>query len=104
MLQAMETCCREAKIYNIRLVKNVYGLAEECYRWLGDIRGLADTLDYSGYGHRESEDESDKFIALSLWMESRQMWRNQGNVEKAELIGRKIKKLQKKLYGDKKKK
>ena len=69
MLQAMETCCREAKIYNIRLVKNVYGLAEECYRWLGDIRGLADTLDYSGYGHRESEDESDKFIALSLWME-----------------------------------
>ncbi len=104
VLQAMETCCREAKIYNIRLVKNVYGLAEECYRWLGDIRGLADTLDYSGYGHRESEDESDKFIALSLWMESRQMWRNQGNVEKAELIGRKIKKLQKKLYGDKKKK
>lgn len=104
VLQAMETCCREAKIYNIRLVKNVYGLAEECYRWLGDIRGLADTLDYSGYGHRESEDEADKFIALSLWMESRQMWKRQGNVEKAELIGRKIKKLQKKLYGDKKKK
>lgn len=75
----------------------LYGLAEECYRWLGDVRGLADTLDYFGYackdydsGQNNADDKEYKHMALSKWMESQKMWIEQGNDQKANIIGREI--------------
>lgn len=74
-------------------VEDLYSLAEECYRWMGDIRGLADTLDYFGYYYREQEGEQYKDMARSKWMESRKLWERQGNDAKASDIDKKIHKL-----------
>lgn len=102
VIQAMGTCCRNGNIQNTSTVGVLYGLAEETYRWLGDIRGLADTLDYSGYEYRDSKDEAHKYMALSQWMESRKLWKKQGNEKKAEEIENEIKRLDKSLFGEKK--
>lgn len=74
-------------------VEDLYSLAEECYRWMGDIRGLADTLDYFGYYYREQEGEQYKDMARSKWMESRKLWERQGNDRKASDIDKEIHKL-----------
>lgn len=73
-----------------RAVENLYSLAEECYRWMGDSRGLADTLDYLGYYYEEQKGEQYKDMAWSKWMESRKLWESQGNDRKAALIDKKI--------------
>lgn len=101
VLQAMGTAYRTASrnrhITAIGNVEQLYGMAEECYRWLGDVQGLADTLDYFGYAYEECEiercqtktaekDEQYKYMALSKWMESREIWKEQGNEEKADRI------------------
>lgn len=105
VIQAMGTCYRTMNPAGndefIKRVAALYGLAEECYRWLGDIRGLADTLDYFGYGFQEemlrqkTENNSldrDKyyFMALSKWKESAALWKTLDNDSKAEDIRKKI--------------
>ena len=77
----------------IHYVEGLYGFAEECYRWLGDMRGLADTLDYSGYGYEKCRDFTYNYTALSKWMESKMLWEAQGNGEKVEKIEKKIEEL-----------
>lgn len=84
---------------NIGAVEKLYGLAEECYRWLGDTRGLADTLDYFGYGYKECEDEKYYYMALSKWTESNEIWKNQGDEAKAAEIDEEIKRLRMKCGG-----
>ncbi len=78
---------------NIEAVEMLYGLAEECFRWLGDTRGLADTLDYFGYGYKDCKDERHKYMALSKWMESKEIWKKQGNEVKAGEIDKAISEL-----------
>lgn len=90
ILQAMETCLRVYGIRNKEALEAVYGLAAECYRWLGDIRGLADTLDYLGYGYEELGDPASRHRALNQWMESIKLWEKQGNEEKVVAIRQKI--------------
>lgn len=97
VLQAMGTVFRSIKgdkLKNyIQFVEELYGFAEECFRWLGDMSGLADTLDYSGYGYEKCNDLTYYYMALSKWMESKMLWETQGNGEKAEKIGKKIEEL-----------
>jgi len=94
VLQAMGTACRSINANRmkecIKSVEKLYGFAEECYRWLGDMRGLADTLDYFGYGYQECGDITYDYMALSKWMESKELWEAQGNEEKAEKIEKKM--------------
>lgn len=89
ILQAMETCLRVNQIRNKEALEAIYGLAAECYRWLGDIRGLADTLDYMGYGYEELGDKASMYLALNQWTESLKLWIRQGNEEKAVAIRQK---------------
>jgi len=100
VLQAMGTAYRETLIVKnkeIDCVEKLYGLAEECYRWLGDMRGLADTLDYFGYGYQDCREDRYQYMALSKWMESREIWKSQGNDVKAEEIDKVIRNLREKL-------
>lgn len=102
VIQAMGTtyrisCAGKINPEQMESVQMLYGLAEECYRWLGDVRGLADTLDYFGYackdydsGQNNADDKEYKHMALSKWMESQKMWIEQGNDQKANIIGREI--------------
>lgn len=78
----------------------LYGVAEWCYRWLGDIRGLADTLDYAGHGYKEKGDAAAGYIALGKWMESKEIWKWQGNDTKTDKTVEEISKLRKKLNDD----
>lgn len=105
VIQALGTCYRtmnpvEDKGFVTR-VTALYSLAEECYRWLGDIRGLADTLDYFGYGYQEEmlrqrangnllEQDKYYYMALNKWKESASLWKTLDNEEKAEDIRQKI--------------
>ncbi len=97
VLQAMGTVFRSIEGDNLKTyihyVEGLYGFAEECYRWLGDMRGLADTLDYSGYGYEKCRDFTYNYTALSKWMESKMLWEAQGNGEKVEKIEKKIEEL-----------
>lgn len=100
ILQAMGTTYRECPVVKnkeINCVEKLYGLAEECYRWLGDMRGLADTLDYFGYGYNDCKEDKYKYMALSKWMESREIWKNQGNDLKADRRNEEIHELREKL-------
>lgn len=90
ILQAMETCLRVNQIRNKDTLEAIYGLAAECYRWLGDIRGLADTLDYMGYGYEELWDKASMYLALNQWTESLKLWIKQENEEKVVAIRQKI--------------
>ena len=90
ILQAMETCLRVYGIRDKEALEAIYGLAAECYRWLGDIRGLADTLDYLGYGYEELGDPTSRHLALNQWTESIKLWEKQGNEEKIVAIRQKI--------------
>lgn len=95
-------------------IENMYNLAEECYRWMGDVRGLADTLDYFGYyylGKKSVEQDADhdegylykvngdneifKYKALSKWQESKNVWENQGKTDKIVRREREIEQLKK---------
>lgn len=97
VLQAMGTVFRSIKGDDLKnyisFVEELYGFAEECFRWLGDMSGLADTLDYSGYGYEECNDPTFYYMALGKWMESKRLWETQGNIEKAEIIEKKIEEL-----------
>ncbi len=98
VIQAMGTAYRGLgyslqKKEHIEAVEMLYGLAEECFRWLGDTRGLADTLDYFGYGYKDCRDEKHKYMALSKWMESKEIWKSQGNEIKAGEIDKAISEL-----------
>lgn len=108
VIQAMGTCLRgrdEKKTKEQRKdVENIYNMAEECFRWIGDVRGLADTLDYFGYYYVGikgddviQENVMFKYMALGKWKESRQVWEQQGNSEKAGCINEKIVELEDKL-------
>lgn len=108
VIQAMGTCMRERdgekEKSPRRDVENVYNMAEECFRWLGDVRGLADTLDYFGYyyndikGKEVSEDNVVfKYMALGKWRESRKVWEQQGNREKSDRINNEIQETEKQL-------
>lgn len=109
VIQAMGTTYRisygnEIDRAQMKNISKLYGFAEECYRWLGDVRGLADTLDYFGYGYRECKDKNDNeflHMALSKWMESREMWKDQGNDLKADSINKAIQGLRNDLKSDK---
>ena len=57
------------------------------------MSGLADTLDYSGYGYEKCNDPTFYYMALGKWMESKRLWETQGNIEKAEIIEKKIEEL-----------
>ena len=84
-------------------VEDLYSLSEECYRWMGDIRGLADTLDYLGYYYEDKykgeKGEQYKDMARSKWMESRKLWERQGNDRKAAVIDKKIHELSRHRQG-----
>lgn len=81
-------------------IETLYGFAEECYRWLGDMRGLADTLDYAGHGYKEKGDDVAEYMALGKWMESEEIWRGQGNDAKVKKTAREIRDLRKKVNND----
>ncbi len=91
-------------------LEDIFEFSEECYRWLGDMRGLADTLDYAGYGyrekggaeheHREKDGAVAEYIALGKWMESEDIWQRQGNSKKASNIAVEINALRKKVNND----
>lgn len=104
VIQAMGTCFRISHAEEAgsdlfeEAVENMYILAEECYRWIGDIRGLADTLDYYGHFYKERVDEFSennincleieicKWKAYNKWKESEKLWlklRNESKAEKA---------------------
>lgn len=107
VLQAMGTCLRVMDKDEIKegskKVENIYNLAEECYRWLGDVRGLADTLDYFGHyynGVKEANHTGNiedinvtennilnKYMALGKWKESKKVWEQQKNGDKASAVG-----------------
>lgn len=101
VIQAMETFFREnadmKKIKNVTAMEKMYGLSEECYRWLGDVRGLADTLDYMGYGYSSCEGELYVYKALRCWSESRNLWEQQGNIKKCDKVKNEIELLKMKL-------
>ena len=78
----------------------LYGAAEWCYRWLGDMRGLADTLDYAGHGYKEKGNAAAGYMALGKWMESREIWKWQGDDTKADKTAEEISRLRKKLNED----
>jgi len=96
VLQAMGTC-NKYRIKNDERVEKLYSLAEECYRWLGDVRGLSDTLDYFGYYYKEKENTVNKYRALNKWKESRKIWEKQGNDKKANKMEQEIKKLEQEI-------
>lgn len=105
ILQAMGTTVRRLDNYNkdegkdsIHTVEELYGLAEECFRWMGDIRGLADTLDYFGYAYKECEEETYRYMALGKWMESKEVWKKQGNEGKEDDIDKAIKQLRENIF------
>ena len=104
VIQAMGTCFRISHAEEAgsdlfeEAVENMYILAEECYRWIGDVRGLADTLDYYGHFYKERVDEFSennincleieicKWKAYNKWKESEKLWlklRNESKAEKA---------------------
>lgn len=105
VIQAMETCARTSgqsgTPASLKNAEHMYGLAEQCYRWLGDIRGLADTLGFCGYAYRamyESVLEKKKkgitsdfsldqkiyiYKSAYKWSESELIWEKLGDEEKA---------------------
>lgn len=104
VIQAMETFRRESmdgsmKEDDIVAMEKLYGLAEECYRWLGDVRGLADTLDYLGHGYKaafdSNQDDIYRYKALRCWMESRELWEKQGNRKKCDEVRKEIENIRK---------
>lgn len=108
VIQAMGTCIRardkKKEKEERKDVENIYNMAEECFRWIGDVRGLADTLDYFGYYYVgiggsdvTQENVMYKYMALGKWKESRRVWEQQGNSEKAGCINEKITELEEKL-------
>lgn len=106
VLQAMGTCLRATNKDEIKAgskkVESIYSLAEECYRWLGDVRGLADTLDYFGHYYNDiiggnqtenmdkpivtKENVVYKYMALGKWKESRKLWDQQENGDKVSAV------------------
>jgi len=96
VIQAMETCCRyfDSEKSNKELKGRLYGYAEECYRWLGDIRGLADTLDYTGHEYTEL---GYNYRAINLWGESRDLWKVLDNNKKVKQMEEKIMRLRKEM-------
>lgn len=84
-------------------IEVLYGFAEECYRWLGDMRGLADTLDYAGHGYKERGGDEAEYMALGKWMESEEIWKRQGNDVKAKKTATEIGELRKKVNNDRRK-
>lgn len=115
VLQAMGTCIRHNGSESTK-IENIYNLAEECYRWMGDIRGLADTLDYFGYHYLEKqqvetsgkynddakfeispENVMYKYMALSKWRESKDLWEKQEKSDELERRETEIKKLEKNI-------
>ena len=98
VMQAMETYLRYCKDPEDKVpITSLYDLAEECYRWLGDTRGLSDTLDYAGYELKESDEELHKYMALGKWIESRELWKKQENKAKVEKAENEISNLRKNL-------
>lgn len=108
VVQAMGTCMRNKERGKKRSrrsdVENVYSMAEECFRWLGDVRGLADTLDYFGYYYNDIEGEKVteenvvfKYMALGKWRESKRVWEQQGNRDKMDRISKVIQGMEKRL-------
>lgn len=119
VIQAMCTCYRILDTLDsgkhTEIVEALYGLAEECYRWQGDIRGLSDTLDYYGYSYKiyadtlrregtrshidgkkgkpEYSPRTYECMALGKWRESREIWIMQGNETKADEIKRQMQEL-----------
>lgn len=98
MLQSMGTCYCVKYSYDMKLenAKQLYELAEDCYRWLGDARGLADTLDYFGHLYHEfakrhpDRNEKYHYMAQGKWKESSELWRIQENKEKLEAVQKKL--------------
>lgn len=80
-------------------IETIFGFAEECFRWLGDMRGLADTLDYSGHGYKEKGGDIAAYIALGKWMESEELWRGQKNYKKVSNTQRELKNLRARVNG-----
>lgn len=102
VMQAMGTCLRmknESGNYDEPIIA-LYDFAEECYRWLGDVRGLADTLDYAGYELSSSRNNKYQHMAIGKWMESRELWKRQENWIKAKKTESEICKLQNSLSND----
>ena len=99
VMQAMGTCLREydKNDNNPEPMIALYDFAEECYRWLGDTRGLSDTLDYAGHELSNSNEGNYQYMAMGKWMESRELWEKQENKSKAKKIKNLIVKLQEKL-------
>ena len=83
-----------------REVEVLFEYAEGFYRWLGDMRGLADTLDYAGYAYREKGGDVAECIALGKWMESKEIWENLENEEKVNNIDERINSLRQKVNND----
>ena len=98
VLQAMGTCFRTIRgkenmsDENVKNMETIYEMAEECYRWLGDIQGLADTLDYFGHGY---EMGGGKYLseALGKWCECEIKWKELDNDVKVEMVKTNISKL-----------
>ncbi len=106
VIQAMETCARTSGQGNdekyIINVERMYGLAEECYRWLGDIKGLADTLDYYGHAYQYAsegkgitEKQNYKYKARSKWAESELILEKLGDEKRLNKIVEKLRSLDK---------
>lgn len=81
-------------------IEELFEFAEECYRWLGDLRGLADTLDYAGHGYKEKGGPVAEYIALGKWMESEALWKEQGNDIKIKKTAEDIRNLWIKVNND----
>ena len=86
-----------AEPHEYEKMKMLYKSAEECYRWLGDARGLADTLDYAGHGYKENGGDVGEYMALGKWIESKEIWRKQENNAKAKKTAEEISMLRKKI-------
>ena len=74
-------------------IEKIFEFTENCYRWLGDMQGLADTLDYAGYGYEEKGGDVADCIALGKWMECEEIWKKLGNEKKVKNIGNRIESL-----------
>ena len=129
VIQAMGTCYRTITDNKdnafVKDMEGIYGLAEECYRWLGDTRGLADTLDYLGYGYREIYDKKNSVkdalalkkennsdvdpkesldaetygcFAISKWKESENIWNELDDDGKVKALRKNIKDMEKNLW------
>lgn len=81
-------------------IEELFEAAEGCYCWLGDLRGLADTLDYGGHGYKEKGGPVAEYMALGKWMESEAIWKEQGNDVKMKKTAADIRELRKKVNKD----